>query len=43
MIEIKNLNISFGDKVILNNASFHTFPGVLTIIRERVVLVSLLF
>lgn len=32
MIEIKNLNISFGDKVILNNASFHTSPGVLTII-----------
>ena len=35
MIEIKNLNISFGDKVILNNASFHTFPGVLTIIRGK--------
>ena len=33
MIEIKNLNISFGDKVILNNASFHTSPGVLTIIK----------
>lgn len=35
MIEIKNLNISFGDKVILNNASFHTSPGVLTIIRGK--------
>ncbi len=35
MIEIKNLNISFGDKVILDNASFHTFPGVLTIIRGK--------
>ena len=35
MIEIKNLNISFGDKVILNNASFHTFPGVLTIIKGK--------
>lgn len=35
MIEIKNLNISFGDKVILNNASFHTYPGVLTIIRGK--------
>lgn len=35
MIEIKNLNISFGDKVILNNASFHTFPGVLIIIRGK--------
>lgn len=33
VIEIKNLNISFSDKVILNNASFHTYPGVLTIIR----------
>ena len=41
MIEIKNLNISFGDKVILNNASFHTSPGVLTIIRGKS-LVSLL-
>lgn len=35
MIEIKNLNISFGDKVILNNASFHTSPGVLTIIKGK--------
>ena len=35
MIEIKNLNISFGDKAILNNASFHTSPGVLTIIRGK--------
>jgi len=35
VIEIKNLNISFGDKVILNNASFHTSPGVLTIIRGK--------
>lgn len=35
MIEIKNLNISFGDKVILDNTSFHTFPGVLTIIRGK--------
>lgn len=35
MIEIKNLNISFGDKVILNDASFHTSPGVLTIIRGK--------
>lgn len=35
MIEIKNLNISFGDKVILNNASFHTSPGVLTIVRGK--------
>ena len=35
MIEIKNLNISFGDKVILNNASFHTSPGVLTITRGK--------
>lgn len=35
MIEIKNLNISFSDKVILNNASFHTYPGVLTIIRGK--------
>lgn len=35
MIEIKNLNISFGNKVILNNASFHTSPGVLTIIRGK--------
>lgn len=35
MIEIKNLNVSFGDKVILNNASFHTSPGVLTIIRGK--------
>lgn len=35
MIEIKNLNISFGGKVILNNASFHTSPGVLTIIRGK--------
>ena len=35
MIEIKNLNISFGDKVILNNASFHTFPGVLSIIKGK--------
>lgn len=35
MIEIKNLNISFGDKVILNNASFHISPGVLTIIRGK--------
>lgn len=35
MIEIKNLNISFGDKVILNNASFHTSPRVLTIIRGK--------
>ncbi|WP_299350664.1 ATP-binding cassette domain-containing protein [uncultured Catenibacterium sp.] len=35
MIEIRNLNISFGDKVILNNASFHTSPGVLTIIRGK--------
>nr|WP_278861232.1 ATP-binding cassette domain-containing protein [Catenibacterium mitsuokai] len=35
MIEIKNLNISFGDKVILNNASFYTSPGVLTIIRGK--------
>lgn len=35
MIEIKNLNISFGDKVILNNASFHTSPGVLTVIRGK--------
>lgn len=35
MIEVKNLNISFGDKVILNNASFHTSPGVLTIIRGK--------
>ena len=35
MIEIKDLNISFGDKVILNNASFHTSPGVLTIIRGK--------
>lgn len=35
MIEIKKLNISFGDKVILNNASFHTSPGVLTIIRGK--------
>ena len=35
MIEIKNLNISFGDKVIFNNASFHTSPGVLTIIRGK--------
>lgn len=35
MIEIKNLNISFGDKVILDNASFHTSPGVLTIIRGK--------
>ena len=35
VIEIRNLNISFGDKVILNNASFHTSPGVLTIIRGK--------
>lgn len=35
VIEIKNLNISFSDKVILNNASFHTYPGVLTIIRGK--------
>ena len=35
MIEIKNLNILFGDKVILNDASFHTSPGVLTIIRGK--------
>lgn len=35
MIEIKNLNMSFSDKVILNNASFHTYPGVLTIIRGK--------
>lgn len=35
MIEIRKLNISFGDKVILNNASFHTSPGVLTIIRGK--------
>ena len=35
MIEIRNLNISFGDKVILKNASFHTSPGVLTIIRGK--------
>lgn len=35
MIEIKDLNISFSDKVILNNASFHTFPGVLTIIKGK--------
>lgn len=35
MIEIKNLNISFGDKVILNNASFHTSQGVLTIIKGK--------
>lgn len=35
MIEIKNLNISFGDKVILNDASFHTSSGVLTIIRGK--------
>ena len=35
MIEIKKLNISFGDKVILNNASFHTSPGVLTVIRGK--------
>lgn len=35
MIEIKNLNISFGDKVILSNASFHTSPGVLTIIKGK--------
>lgn len=35
MIKIKNLNISFGDKVILNDASFHTSPGVLTIIRGK--------
>lgn len=35
VIEIKNLNISFGDKVILNNASFHTSPGVLTITRGK--------
>ena len=35
MIEIKNLNMSFSDKVILNNASFHTSPGVLTIIKGK--------
>lgn len=35
MIEIRKLNISFGDKVIYNNASFHTFPGVLTIIKGK--------
>lgn len=35
MIEIKDLNITFSDKVILNNASFHTFPGVLTIIKGK--------
>lgn len=35
VIEIRKLNISFGDKVILNNASFHTSPGVLTIIRGK--------
>lgn len=35
MIGIKNLNMSFSDKVILNNASFHTYPGVLTIIRGK--------
>ena len=35
VIEIRNLNISFGDKVILKNASFHTSPGVLTIIRGK--------
>lgn len=35
MIEIRKLNISFGDKVIYNNASFHTSPGVLTIIRGK--------
>lgn len=35
MIEIKNLNMLFSDKVILNNASFHTYPGVLTIIRGK--------
>lgn len=35
MIEIKNLNMSFSDKVILNNASFHTYPGVLSIIRGK--------
>lgn len=35
VIEIRKLNISFGDKVIYNNASFHTSPGVLTIIRGK--------
>ena len=35
MFEIKNLNISFGDKVILKHASFHASPGHLTIIRGK--------
>lgn len=35
MLEIKNLNISFGDKVILKHASFHASPGHLIIIRGK--------
>lgn len=35
MIEIKNLNISFGDKVILEDASFSASCGALTVIRGK--------